>query len=171
MNKEYAEFLQSDVVQPPEDLSARVFQRITLLLNPLGRVVFAKILGLHAVVGFLSLAICHQFDINPFQTSFSLSDVLMEFMGHRACMVFCGVFFVATTFVLAGFLLSIEELKVLRRNRWVQTASLGMLSLAILFFAGAEVALSMGIYWWVGSWLGGLLSAEAMYKYRSFQPI
>ena len=120
MNKEYAEFLQSDVVQPPEDLSARVFQRITLLLNPLGRVVFAKILGLHAVVGFL---------------------------------------------------LSIEELKVLRRNRWVQTSSLGMLSLAILFFAGAEVALSMGIYWWVGSWLGGLLSAEAMYKYRSFQPI
>jgi hypothetical protein len=167
--KEYGEFLAADI-RVPRDLSERVLTQVHELLHPSAWVVFAKLLGIHLVVGFLSLSVCHQFGMNPFGTQYSLADWLMVQWGHSTCMIGCGVLFVGLSFLSAGYFLSIEEVRALRRTEFLQTFSLGAVSLAIFAAFGADVALSFAGLWLLGGLIGGFLATEAVWKLRTAQP-
>jgi hypothetical protein len=86
--KEYEQFLNVDEARVPAPLKQSVLASIHSLLHPSAWLVFAKVLGIHLIVGFLSLSICHQFDMNPFGTDRSLADWFMSSWGHSACMIF-----------------------------------------------------------------------------------
>jgi hypothetical protein len=163
---EFNEFVSQENVEVPVSLSKRVMDRMEFLINPDPKKVFAKILGIHLIVGFLSLAVCHQFDMNPFSTSFSLESVFMKMGGHNVCMVFCGVLFVGLSLAAAGFFLSIEEVRALKRTEFLQALSLGVISLGIFAFAGAELALTLAGLWLLGALIGGYLSIEGSFWIR-----
>ncbi|MBK9324256.1 MAG: hypothetical protein IPM97_15135 [Bdellovibrionaceae bacterium] len=162
--KEYTEFAESDsgnVTVPPslfENLRKRIFP------NPWK--VFAKMFAIHGVVGFLSLGICNQFGLNPFQTEYSLMNWFMKIAGHSFCMVFCGVLFMATSFLLANFFLSLEELESIKRHQWLQTSVIGLTSLAAFYFFGAELVATFAGLWILGALLGGFFAIEGSYRLR-----
>ncbi|MCB0392920.1 MAG: hypothetical protein KDD25_00080, partial [Bdellovibrionales bacterium] len=89
---DFNEFVNSEGVEVPSGVTDRLFLKVRSDLNPSSWLVFFKLLGIHTVVGTLSLAICNQFDLNPFRTGFSLSDYFMKF-GHSTCMFLCGLIF------------------------------------------------------------------------------
>ncbi len=73
---DYNEFLEGDAshLQAPSSL----YEKIRARIFPNPWFVFSKVLGIHVVVGFLSLAICNQFGLNPFNTEQSLTDWFMK---------------------------------------------------------------------------------------------
>jgi hypothetical protein len=162
--KEFTEFSEIDVknVEVPEG----VFKNLRARLFPNPWAVFGKIAALHVVVGFFSLAVCNQFGLNPFQTAQGLTDWFMRVAGHNLCMLLCGTFFISATYLLANFLLTIEELEAVRRYEWLQTGIIGLVSLAAFYFFGAELAATFAILWLIGALLGGLLSIEGSYRLR-----
>jgi hypothetical protein len=161
--EDFKEFVQSEGVPVPREVSENILSRIRADLNPSPWKVFAKLLGIHLVVGTLSLAICNQFGLNPFHTNFSLSEYFMKF-GHSTCMVLCGVLFIGLTIVLGQRILRREELLVLSRNAPLQIFGLSVLSLAALIGFGAEVVLGIGILWLIGAMIGGMVAAKALIR-------
>lgn len=162
--KEFTEFSQTNVndVKVPDG----VFRNLRTRLFPNPWFVFGKLAGLHVVVGFFSLAICTQFGLNPFQRDQTLTDWFMKIGGHNFCMFLCGVFFMATTYLLSNFLLTLEEVEAVRRFEWLQTGVMGLASLAAFYFFGAELVAIFAVLWLIGSLLGGFLSIEGSYRFR-----
>ncbi len=162
--KEFAEFSSPEIAQTK--VAPALFQKVKDRLFPSPWKVFAKVVALHTVVGLLSLAICNQFGLNPFQTQQSLTDWFMKIAGHQFCMFFCGVFFMTTTYLLANFFLNLEELESIRRHQWLQTGIIGLVSLAAFYFFGAEFVAILVILWSIGALLGGFLAIESSYRFR-----
>ena len=158
--EDFKEFVQAEGVPVPNDVSEGILKRVRADLNPSAWKVFAKLLGIHLVVGTLSLSICNQFGLNPFHTNFSLSEYFMKF-GHSICMVLCGFLFVGLTFALGMLIFRKEELLVLSRNAPLQVFGLSVLSLAALITFGAEVVFGIGILWLIGAVIGGLFTVKA----------
>jgi len=157
---EYEEFLNADRMEMPGDVHQRVLTKLKKLVEPSPLTVFFKVLGIHSVIGFLSLSICHQFGLNPFNTDKSIADWMMQVGGHHACMIGCGILFVGLSLFLAGYFLSIEEVIALKRTKVLQTLSLGIVSLSLLVAVGAEVALVIGVLWFIGAMVGGMVAVE-----------
>ena len=165
--EEFREFVQADGTPVPKELSESILSRVRADLNPSAWMVFAKLLGIHGVVGTFSLGICNQFGLNPFHTNFSLSEYFMKF-GHSTCMVLCGVLFIGLTVLLGSLLLRKEELLVLSRNAPLQIFGLSVLSMAAFIGFGAEVVLGIGILWFIGAMVGGLVAAKVLVRKPSF---
>lgn len=160
--KEYTEFVQSDNSSVPGD----VFKRIKNRLFPNPWKVFGKVLAIHSLVGFLSLAICSQFGLNPFGFNRSLMDWFMEIGGHSFCMIACGVFFMTTTYLLANVVMNLEELEAIRRYQWLHSGVLGLFSLAAFYFFGAEIVATFAGLWILGAFIGSLVAIEGSYYFR-----
>ncbi len=163
---EFNEFVSCESVEVPSSLSEKVFTKVESLLNPSPLLVFTKIFGIHLIIGFLSLSVCHQFGVNPFGTSFSLVDVFMKWGGHGACMIFCGVLFLSLSLSAAGFFLSVEEVHALRKTEFLQALSLGVISLGIFSMVGAQLALTVAGLWLLGALVGGFATTEAIWYFR-----
>ncbi len=123
--------------------------------NYLARV-FVKLLSIHTVVSFLSLAVCHQFDMNPFNSSVSLSDYFMRF-GHSACMLFCGFLFIGTSLLMARLLLHRYEFAIIRNSYPLQIFALCSLSLGVFMALGAHMSLGITVLWVIGAYIGSAL--------------
>lgn len=154
--EEFNQFISTEPVAPPQSVSESILSNTKKMLNPSAWVVFFKLLGIHSVFGTLSLAICNQFGLNPFNTNLSLSEYFMTF-GHSVCMLFCGVIFVGFSIVGAWILLNRDEFNVIKNNYLVQVFSLSFLSLATFVALGAHVGLSIGLFWLVGAVVGGAI--------------
>lgn len=157
--EDFKDFVNSDGVPVPEEISNRILRQVHRDLNPSTWLVFGKLLGIHALVGTLSLSICNQFGLNPFHTNFSLSDYFMKF-GHSTCMVLCGVLFISLTIGLSYLVLRREELLVLSKNAPLQVFGLSILSLVAFVGFGAEIVLGVASLWFLGAMIGGLVAAK-----------
>ncbi|MGE3757699.1 MAG: hypothetical protein AB7H97_08080 [Pseudobdellovibrionaceae bacterium] len=157
--EDFKAFVDSDGAEVPEEISNQILRKIHRDLNPSAWLVFSKLLGIHALVGTLSLAVCNQFGLNPFHTNFSLSDYFMKF-GHSTCMALCGVLFISLTVGLCYVVLRREELFVLLKNAPLQVFGLSILSLAAFVGFGAEIVFGIAVFWFLGAMIGGIVTAK-----------
>ncbi len=162
--KEYTEFVQSE--SKNISVPSEIFSQLKTKLFPNPWKVFGKVLAIHGVVGFLSLGVCNQFGLNPFNTEYSLMNWFMKVGGHNFCMVSCGVVFMTTTYLLSNFILNLEELETIRRYEWLQTGILGVVSLAAFYFFGAELVATFAGLWIIGAFIGALIAIEGSYRFR-----
>ncbi|MBK7959914.1 MAG: hypothetical protein IPK04_00995 [Bdellovibrionales bacterium] len=159
--KEFAEFSQSPSAGIESSIAhSHLFEGIKGRLFPNPWKVFGKIALIHGVVGFLSLGICNQFGLNPFNVSYSLADFFMKTAGHSFCMVACGVLFLATTYFFSNLFLTLEELESVRRYEWLQLGTLTLASLGGFYFLGAELVGVFVGFWLLGALIGGVISIE-----------
>lgn len=163
--KDYQEFFTSETSVPME-ITEGVFLKIENLLNPSAWTVFIKLLGIHLVTGFLSLSVCHQFGLNPFNTERSLADWFMTVGGHHFCMLGCGILFVGVGIMSAGYFLTVEEIRSLKRTEFLQNLSLGLISLGLFAAFGAEMILSIAGLWLLGGLLGGIFATEVLFRLK-----
>lgn len=154
--EDFKDFANTEGVSVPEELSDQILSRIRADMNPSAWLVFLKMLGIHLVVGTLSLAVCDQFGMSPFKTNFSLSEYFMKF-GHSFCMVFCGFLFMGLSVILGSCTLKREELLVLSKNSLLQVFGLSVFSLAAFIGFGANVVFGIALLWLTGAMIGGIL--------------
>jgi len=164
--QDYEEFINSDGAEVPKEIKDRVFNKIQKLINPNAMIVFLKILGIHIGVGFLSLSVCHQFGMNPFNTEKSLADLMMSVAGHHFCMFGCGVLFVSLSLFAAGYFLTMEEINALKRTEFLQTLVLGLISLGLFAAFGAELAVGIAGIWLLGGLIGGFAATEVVWRLK-----
>lgn len=82
-------------------------------------------------------------------------------LGPYGCMVACGAFFLGSSFLLAVLGLRLEEVKTVRKFRWVQIATLIMLSFGAFLMIGAEeIIFSFALAWVAGTFIGALSMLE-----------
>lgn len=161
---EFLEFIAAEEVAPPPRLSASVRSRISESLNPSPWIVFAKLALFVFFGGLVSLSFCPQFGL-----AFSEPSALMKYMmsfGMYACQLACGSIFVGGSSFAAAFVLRLEELKVLRRTRFLQFGALSALSLGGFVCSGTSMLLSLGFVWILGAVIGGVASLEMGYFLR-----
>ncbi|MDZ4660178.1 MAG: hypothetical protein SGJ18_01030 [Pseudomonadota bacterium] len=163
--KDFQEFVNAEGVPVPPAVSESILQYVHKALSPAWYIIFIKILTVHLVTGTLSLAVCSQFGMNPFNSGFSLVEYFMKF-GHSTCMVFCGVLFVGMSFFVSGFLMRPEELRVLRKSALIQSLGLGFLSLLGFWLFGAEIAAGIALLWLIGALIGGVSTSEIIFRWR-----
>ena len=164
--KDYQDFLDSENVQVPKEVHGSLMSKMHSLISPRAWIVFLKILTVHLVTGFLSLSVCHQFGLNPFNTNYSLADWFMSVGGHSVCMIGCGVTFVSISLFAAGYFLTIEEVIALKRNEFLQNISLGLISLGVFAAFGAQLAIGMAGLWLLGSLVGGFIATQTISKIK-----
>lgn len=165
--EDFKNFVSSEGAAVPQDVSRKILRQIHAEMNPSPWIVFFKLFGVHLVVGTLSLAICNQFGLNPFHTGFSLSEYFMKF-GHSACMFLCGVLFIGLTISLCQIFLNRDEFRTLARNAFLQVFGLAVFSLVAFIGFGAEIVLSIGLLWFMGAMIGGVVTTKAFISRPSF---
>jgi len=155
--KEFNEFMECDSTTVPRHLSKTILDSIQRDMNPSAWTVFYKLFTVQGIAGTLSLLVCNQFGINPFQTGFSLSHYFMKF-GNSTCMLLCGFIFLSIGISASRFILRKEEFQVIKRNSFLQIFSLSLLFLGIFAIVDAELTFTIGVMWVLGALLGGLFS-------------
>ncbi len=163
---EFQEFISAEPVAPPKVLSEHILSRVHQDLNPPLWSVFAKITGIHFIVGSLSLLVCPQFGMSPFHDHHGMMQIFMHF-GDHGCMIGCGAIFLGGSSLAASLILRTEEIKVIRRTRFMQIFLLGLASMAVFICAGADVVVSLGAAWVIGSMIGGVATLELGWLIRT----
>jgi len=161
--QEYHDFLNAEEVSVPPELSQRVLKLIKSKMLPSMPQIFVKLLMLHLPVGILSLFVCDQFGMSPFDTNFSLARYFMYF-GHSFCMFLCGSFFIGGSILISGFILNSHEIRALRKKSYIQSFFLAGISYGSFLMFGAEITLNIAILWLLGAILGGIISSEMIFR-------
>jgi hypothetical protein len=162
--QEFSEFVSSETMQPPKNLSESVLSKIHADLNPSYWLVFAKLSGIHAVMGFITLLFCPQFGLG-ITDGMGLMGLFMRF-GDQACMLGCGAVFMGGSALTASLLLRAEEVRAIRRTEVLQISVLALLSMGVFICTGAGVVASLGAFWVLGSVIGGLGTFELGWAVR-----
>lgn len=150
---EFREFESYEATPVPRSLTDSLLAQIRADLNPPATAVFVKVALIHFVVGLVTLAICPQFGLS-LTSSHGLMPYLMRF-GESVCMLGCGAFYMGSGLLIAALALKPEEVRVLRKNRVLQIATLTILSLGAFICFGGEVVASLGFAWALGALVGG----------------
>ncbi len=166
LTEEFNEFLSAPEVKPPSDISESILLRVHQELNPPQEKVFLKMLGIHAVVSVFSLSLCSQFGFQIFQI-FDAMSTFMSVVGHTYCMVLCGALYIGLSALIFSFVMTPEEIKIIRQHKLLQLTLLSGLSLGFFLCTGAEVLLLPSVLWITGSLLGGIFSLELGWFLRS----
>ena len=87
----------------------------------------------------------------------------MSVGGQSAVMWFGGVFFISTSLLVSGIVLTTEEISKLRIHQHLQILTLGTISLGFLFLFGAEITFGFAALWFLGAFIGGLASTQTLY--------
>lgn len=158
--KEWAEdfqlFMESSEASPPRHIRDAIFQAVKQDLNPSLPCILTKLGGIHVFAGTVSLFLCSQFG---FGEGYNITHIFMNY-GMLVCMAFCGALFLSLTFFIAGFILSPEELRKIRKTCYAPIFLLSFSSLVIFFIFGAEVALDLALFWFLGASISGALFVE-----------
>ncbi|MCC6138701.1 MAG: hypothetical protein IT287_08705 [Bdellovibrionaceae bacterium] len=150
---EFQEFLNSEPSTPGSATTQNILKIASFHQKKYRAVVLVKLLSIHLIMSTLSLYICHQFDMNPFNSAISLSHYFMMF-GHHTCMLFCGSLFIGGSFLAARALLNRHEFQIIKNSLPLQLFILCSLSLAVFATLGAHLTLSITLFWLIGATLG-----------------
>ncbi len=163
-NQEFQAFLQAEEARPPQGLSEHILSQVHGDLHPSAWKILGKLSLIHLVVANLTLLFCPQFGVG-WTKHLGLLSALMN-LGHTVCMASCGMIFVGLSLLAASLLLYPEELRALRKKAAFQVASISLLSLAVLICFGATMVWTVGLAWFGGALLGGLVSVELVFRTR-----
>jgi hypothetical protein len=158
-NKDFLDFMNSKGVNPPDELSNRILSLVHADLNPSHKIVFIKLLGIQAFIGFLTLIFCPQFNLS-LTNNYELFHYFHHNFGENICMVICGSIFIGSGAVFAAYLLKSSEIKKIKESRILYYTSVSILALSSFFLLGSKVYLTLALYWLIGAILGGLIIFE-----------
>lgn len=164
-SRDFQDFTSLEVSHPPSSLSDKIIAKVRSDLSPSAFLVFSKMGFVHLLVGGLTLLYCPQFGLSV-TSSMGLMPLLMKY-GESVCMLGCGALFTGVSLLVVSLVLRPEEVRVLKEHQVLQLSLLTFLSLGAFICVGGEVVLSLGLIWALGAILGGSLSLELGWIYRS----
>lgn len=128
--KNFLDFMNPQDVTPVS-LRFQVLQQIRQKMQPSFLNSFQKFFISQAFAGIATLFICPQFGSGFIKDSgHHFIHALMSY-GHWACAAFCASLFIGFASLITFFVLSSEEMKVLRQRAWVSVGLPPVIYLAV----------------------------------------
>lgn len=155
---EFSEFIAVDAGSAPRELGTQIRSLVSNDLNPSPWKVFSKASLVQVIVGFVVLLFCPQFGLSLTGVH-GIMHLLMQY-GEGVCMFGCGALFVGSSLFVSSLVLKTDEVRILRRNRVLQTALLSLLTVGAFLCLGGEVIGLVTLAWLSGSILGGIGTLE-----------
>jgi len=159
MEKEFFEFLSSNPISPPKEISQNLKEKISRDLNPSSISVFGKVGIIHLIVGTITLLFCPQFGLG-FLSGMGIMHLFMG-LGSLACSLLCGSLFLGFSTLTVSMILRPEEIRIVRRNNFIQISLLTLLSLLIFMVLGESIVPGLSMAWLTGGIFMGIFSLEA----------
>lgn len=163
--KDFSEFLSSSEAAPPASVSREILERVGKDLNPSPWSVFSKLTAVVVVAGSLSLLVCPQFGLGSYYSP--LMHFFMQ-LGSTGCRAACGGFFMMTSLMSACLILRPEELRVVKRTKFLTVAAISGLGLGVFMCTSPDLILSAALAWFLGALVGGFLSLELGLRARLY---
>ena len=162
---EFQEFQKSEGTLLSRAISDKVFNIVRSDLNPSPYLVFSKLMGIHFVTALMTLSVFPQFGFRIFGEGMGLMHYFMN-LGQHGCLVACGAFFTGTSLLMAGLILRGEELRVIRKNRFLELGAITLLSLGFFIMLDAEIIFGLTLAWFLGAMMGSLVTLELVWGLR-----
>lgn len=159
MEGEFIEFLSSKPITPPREISQSIVEKISGDLNPTSISVFAKVGLIHLIVGSITLIFCPQFGLG-FLSGMGMMHLFMT-LGSLGCSLLCGSFFLGFSTLTVALILRPEEIRVVRKNNFIQISLLSIFSFLFFMIFGEIVVSGHSMAWLLGGILMGVFSLEA----------
>ena len=148
-----------------EKISQKILTYVRNELNPTHVLVFSKLLGTQALVGFLTLLFCPQFNFS-LTNNFNFFHYLYNSFGENVCAAICGSIFIGSGAQLAAYALKEGEIRKIKEFKLIYYFAIT--SIALMVFAGlrAELHLNLVLFWFVGAIVAGITLFEANRFFR-----
>ncbi|MCF8114538.1 MAG: hypothetical protein K9K21_11875 [Desulfotignum sp.] len=170
MMEEFILFVEADPVLPKAQTDRIVCKRVEKSLNPPLWSVFAKFAGIQALAGLASLLVCPQFTIG-FKNHSSLFHSLHSTTPSFLYFLMCGIFFVLLGAGLAGLILSRDEIRAIKKARYIYYIAYSMAAHMTFVFLGAEVIVSSSTAWIIGAAAGSYAGFESAARIKQYRGI
>ncbi len=165
MMKEFVEFVEADPFSPKAATDNAIHKMVEKSLNPSIWTVFAKFSSIEAVAGLATLLVCPQFDIG-FGSHDELLHALHSTLPPFLFFIVCGIFFVLVGAALAGLILSRDEIRVIKKTKYIYYATYSLMAYIIFASLGAEVFLMSSIAWVLGAMAGNFIGFESVIRIK-----
>jgi hypothetical protein len=166
LSSDFREFARLEPVTPPAGLTSRIQSVVEKDLNPSPWKTFGLLAGIHFFMGLLTLSFCPQFGIRIAGSGMGLMEYFMGF-GDIGCGACCGVIFLGGSLLIASLILSPDQVRTIRKYRWLEVGALCLLSLGLFIMLQREIVLGFALAWLAGSFMGGLMTLEAGWRLSS----
>lgn len=149
----------------PTAIDEKILKTIKDKLNPDIKTIFLKLFSIHLITAIITLSICPQFGFQTFKSQFNLMEFFMKF-GSHFCDFACGIFFTATTIFIAIFIISRDELRVLRHHRTMTVFSIVLASIGFFLIMNPQLFFELSLLWIVGAICGATVTLEIGTKFQ-----
>jgi len=165
MMEEFIKFVEADPVSPKTTTDNSIHKMVEKSLNPSIWMVFVKFFSIEAAAGLATLLVCPQFNIG-FGSHNELFHSLHSTLSPFLFFVVCGIFFVLLGAAISGLVLSRDEIRVIKKTKYIYYATYSLAAYIIFVSLGAEIFLMSSIAWVLGAMAGNFVGFEAITRIR-----
>lgn len=146
-------------LKPSLELNQKILAEIKSRLHPSFQRIILKLFVIHLIVGLVTLSICPQMGVSTFHTEINLMDYFMYF-GTTVCSLLCGMFFLSCSMLLAYFILSTDEDRLIKSKKYATTSILILYSIGFLVIFSPNIFVEFSLIWLMGAFAGSVISIE-----------
>lgn len=161
--KEFREFVESEPAVPSARSDALIMKKVSADLRPAQWRVFGKFAAIETVAGTATLFVCPQFGFG-FGGHNEYLHALHVAVDPFTFYVVCGLLFITVGAVLCSLVLSFDEIRAIRRSKYVYYPTYALGACLLFTLVGAEVYLVNALPWIlgvvVGNWIGFGFTAQ-----------
>lgn len=143
----------------PNNVSEKILAEVHEKLHPKMINVIGKVFLIHLGTAVITLSVCPQFGLKLFKLPINLMNEFMMF-GMPVCNFLCGVFFTATSILMASFILKRDEIRALKFHKTLAAASLILSSMGFFSIMNPNLFLEFSLLWLLGAIVGIVLTLE-----------
>lgn len=147
----------------PSSVNEKIRSTIHEKLHPKMSYLIGKIFAVHLLTAVATLSVCPQFGFKVFKLPVNLMHTFMVF-GLPICNFLCGLFFTATSMVVAAVILNRDEIRALKFHRTLASAFLILSSIGFFGIMTPNLFLDFSLLWLLGAVLGVVLTLEMSSK-------
>ena len=164
-NLDFNDFKHNDSNSPGKSLDLKIFNYVRSEIDPSVTVVFSKLIGVQALIGFITLTFCPQFSLS-LTNNHELFHYLHYQFGKSICMAICGSIFIGTGAVVSAYLLKSSEIQKVRRSSLLYYFSITSIALAFFTLLGPNMYLKLAGFWFIGAFIAGISMLELNFYVR-----
>lgn len=147
----------------PNALNEKILSEVHQRLHPSMIHVIGKVFLVHIITAVVTLSVCPQFGFKLFKLPINLMHSFMIF-GLPICNFLCGLFFTATSVIVAMFVLKRDEVRALKYQKTMATAALILSSIGFFSIMNPNLFLEFSVLWLIGAITGVFLILELSSK-------
>jgi hypothetical protein len=143
----------------PTSLNEKIKKQVYNNLHPKMSTLIAKVFAIHLATAILTLSVCPQFGLKLLKLPVNLMHSFMT-LGLPACNFLCGIFFTATSMIMASLILRRDEVRALKFQKILAASTLILSSIGFFSIMNPNLFLEFSFLWLAGAILGVVLTLE-----------